>query len=104
MRKGLLTLVAYSTLTLVGLLCTIIPPCVPSIVNTFKLSLTQAGAFFFVQFAGYFVGVVFAGILSDILGRKPIYCSGILSVSAGLVWIGLSPNPLSLFIAIFTMG
>jgi fucose permease len=104
MRKDLLTLVAYSTLTLVGLLFTIIPPCVPSILDTFNLSLTQAGAFFLVQFAGYFVGVVFTGILSDILGRKPIYCSGILSASAGLIWIGFSPNPLSLFIAIFTMG
>jgi MFS transporter, FHS family, glucose/mannose:H+ symporter len=67
-----------------GLGIAIFGPAVPAFRQDFGISLSAAGALFTAHSAGYLAGVLFAGPLTDLRGRRPIATFGTALLAVGL--------------------
>ena len=63
----------------------------PFVGNTFALSPERLGRLFPANFAGFVVGVLICGYLSDTRGRKVVLLSGIVLYAVGLTLFGFAP-------------
>ncbi|MGI6609918.1 MAG: MFS transporter [Limnochordia bacterium] len=69
---------------IVGTIVIIFPPLMPNIIAHFGLSLASAGLAFPAKALGSFIGSMFSGVSSDLLGRKPLLVTSALLQAAGL--------------------
>jgi MFS family permease len=87
MNKRLLTLTSYLGYFFIGLISIVLSPSLPYIIKDFNISLAIAGAAFTAGAAGSFFGVFAGGVLSDVLGRKPLIILGCIVQGAAMAAI-----------------
>lgn len=74
----------------------IVPPLLPLIIATFRISRSEAGVLMTATFIGYSLGIIPAGYLSDHIGRKTVIVGGMLLYSLTSLLIALSRSPITM--------
>ena len=104
MNKGILNSVSYLGYFFVGLVTIIRSPTLPFMIQDFNISLAIAGAVFTFRSIGSFFGVLLGGILSDVLGRKPLIVLGCLIQGIALAATALTKSWSFVLLFLFING
>jgi len=91
------TAAAHATFVPTGIVTVLLGPLLPTLTSRWALNDTQAGDFFFMQFAGSTGGVALSGVLTPRLGYRMVLVLGLLFMAAGVAtlllgswWLGMA--------------
>ena len=96
--------VCFYSVILYGMFFVIYSPLLPSIAQTFDLSLSQAGVIFTVSFTGYLIITLLSGFFSDKYGKKLAIAINLLGSAIALFIIGFISEFSVLLICMFFAG
>ena len=100
-HPSLLTWLAHATFAVYAATVTAAGPTLPSIAQTFKLTLGEAGTVFATGGIGFALVVFLAGYAADALGKRGVLVAGLVTISLGTLGLGLAPSFELLLVAAF---
>lgn len=102
-QKGLAGVSFFST-AVYGILLSILSPLLPSISDTFSLSLSQTGTIFTINFFGFVTFTFLSGFFADKYGKKKILSIDLLGMVISLCLLGISSQFSLVLICMFFIG
>lgn len=99
-----LTLGANLGLFIFGILLNMVGPLLPHMVADLNLTMTQAGTLYSMRGAGIIVAVLFAGVFSDILGRRKFILTGAALWILGFLGFAVLSSPWLALVIWLIMG
>lgn len=103
-RRGSLLAICCGAMLLYGFYLGAIGVLLPALGVTFRLGSDIEGRLFPANFAGFVIGVLLCGTLSDRLGRKVVLLLGIAVYGGGLALFGIAPTFLLALFAVALLG
>ena len=97
--------ILYSIMFLSAALMTVIGAMLGSVAQEFSLSVSQSGLFYLMQFIGFTVFIILAGIISDRIGKRKVWTVTFIVLIISLFAFSMSQSyVMSLIILLFAGG
>lgn len=102
-NKGV-TYLCFAVTMVFGMVLTSYSPMLPSIAETFSLSVSQSGIIFSANFIGFVAFILFGGILADRIGKKKVFVAAVVGFALSLIIFPISSNFLGVCIVMAFIG
>ena len=104
-RRNLLALLLLTSVFLLNFISRIIfSPLLPEIQQDMNLAHAEAGSFFLVMSAGYFISILFSGTVSSRLGHRRTIVLSVSGSGLMLLLIGFCTSVVAIRIGLFCLG